>query len=248
MNTPADAASVVLLRDHRDPFQVYMLHRHRGHKFMADVWVFPGGKVDDADRRGDADTTGLRVAAVRETFEEARILLARNTAQRLDDLAELRHRLNAGEVTFRQLLENHQLEPAVDDLVFFAHWITPEFESHRYDTRFFAVEAPPDQTARHDDGETTGGAWLTPRQAIEHYRNEEIELAPPTLRILERLDEFNGVDEALHRLRAEGTPTTIEPRLDEEASEPTLILHDDPDAAPGGVTRMVLRDGQWFSG
>ena len=257
------AATVVLLRITDEPLQVFLLRRHGGHEFMANRWVFPGGRLDDAD--GD-----LRITALRETFEESGLLLARRPDEdhyldlrdpRLaDQFQALRHQVDQGALTLPQLLHQQNLEPAVEDLHFFAHWITPDFESRRYDTRFFAARAPAHQAATHDDGETTQGQWWTPTDAINAYRDGQILLAPPTLRVLEELAQITTPKAFFDDLQQRPAPPTILPHpLQLESGEVALALPGDPDypdehaeldhiePVRDGVTRMILRDGQWFS-
>lgn len=290
MTSLKDAATVVVLRPDTDCFELYMLRRHGGHDFMPDVWVFPGGGVEPRDRKVDRtglsdgfDTerarrrldedldgptaVGLHVAAIRETFEEAGLLLARKTGgdPAVDDepdapwLEQLRKHVDDGDRPLTELAADHDLVVDVDRLVYFAHWITPHFEDHRFDTRFFAAPAPPNQTADPGTRESTGGRWWSPRAALGAYRDEDIELAPPTVRILEELSEFESVDGLLDQLRDRPAPPIILPTVDTEADEPILLLPGDPDypdddprltaATPvrDGVTRMVRRDGQWWS-
>ena len=281
-----DAATVVVLREQGSPFEILMLRRHHGHEFMANAWVFPGGRVEERDRthkftehlKGfdavgsggrledevDAQTAlGLYCAGLRETFEEAGLLIAcehredslsfesPSRAKRFDTL---RNAVDAGELGLAELAEEEELEFDAEGLVYFAHWITPDFEPKRYDTRFFAALAPPSQQHSHDEAETTHSAWWTPEEAIERYRNEEILLAPPTLRILEELQRFSGPDEALRGLRSRPTPPAIMPHpVEVDGDRIVLALPGDPeypggvDAPEDGVTRMERRDGQWFS-
>lgn len=289
-----DAATIVVLREGEAPFEVFMLRRHHGHAFMANAWVFPGGKLDardkevvlkgqlsglDADeaarRMGgkvDGETAlGLYVAALRETFEESGLLLARRRGddevlsfedpQTRRHFDELRRAVDEAEMGMGELCRGEDLVLCAEELIFFAHWITPHFESRRYDTRFFVAHAPSRQRPSHDERESTNSAWWTPEEAIERYRREEILLAPPTLRILEELAAYSSVEEAMDSLRKRPCPPTILPHLHEESSgeEMVLLLPGDPEfpahdprlsmAEPvvQAVTRMVCRQGQWYS-
>ena len=216
---------------------------------MADAWVFPGGAVDDADRHLEADP--FAVAAIRETYEESGLLLAYPnggssflTNSQMPPHAWRQH-LDNGAVTVADLLDEFQLTPALNALSLMAHWITPPFETRRYDTRFFIAAAPQNQRHAHDEHEMSDSAWWSPRQTIERYRQSSIHLAPPTLRILERLLRFESVDDALDHLADAPPPAPIMPQLLEEADEPTLLLPGDD--LPQGVTHLVRRGGQWFS-
>ena len=257
---------------------------------MPDKWVFPGGRVEARDRIADRFqqlaalapdeavdrlggavdkplAVGLHLAAVRETFEEARLLLAEpsdesrpvaiDDAKTIDEMDRWRHAIDDGDSDLEELADEFDLVFRADRLVYFAHWITPEFESRRYDTRFFVAETPPRQTARHDGDETTGGDWFRPDEAIERYRDGELQLAPPTLSVLEDFSRFAGVDELLEAIDSRPAPPAVHPHLLEDADEVTLVYPGDPEypsdtgertaSMPGGRTRMVRRDGQWFS-
>lgn len=287
--TPKHAATAALVRSGDDGIETLMLRRHSGHEFMPDKWVFPGGRVESRDRiadrsqrladlnpeqavkrlggRIDEETAvGLHLAAIRETFEEARLLLAKRSDaadlvaieedETADEMERWRHRIDDGEAGLEELAGQRDLVFAADRLVYVAHWITPEFESRRYDTRFFVAKTPARQTARHDGTETTRGGWFTPQEAIRKYRAGELELAPPTLSTLEDFARFDGVDELIADIRSRPTPPAVHPHVLEEADEPTLVFPGDPQypsgesdagSMPGDSTRMVRRDGQWYS-
>lgn len=279
MSEIRDAGTVVVLREYDGAMQVFMMRRHHGHAFMAERWVFPGGRIEASDRApelaefvDDFDNDeglplALYIAALRETFEEAGLLFARRCDQdstiAFDDcgpFAKLRAAVDAGEVSMLELCRREDLRLRVEALHFFAHWITPEFESRRYDTRFFAAVAPDCQVPCHDDHELTHSAWWTPREAIEKYRNEQILLAPPTLCVLEELSNFASPDAFLADLPTRQAPPTILPHpTGTDGGEVLLLLpgdpeypHDDPALAAAtpisaGKTRILRRDGQWYS-
>ena len=163
---PRPAATVLLLRDGAAGIEVFMQVRHQDMKFASGALVFPGGRVDPEDHALAADgvrspvTVGrdplagaLRVAAIRETFEESGVLLARPRGEaRLIPIERLRG-LDAARRDFAQMLADEDLVLAVDLLVHFAHWITPVHNPRRFDTHFFALAAPEDQLAAHDGNE-----------------------------------------------------------------------------------------------
>ena len=290
-----DAATVVVIRGHQKSLQLLMLRRHHGHEFMANAWVFPGGSLDDRDgdphlakriagldageaarRLGDGTeperALALYVAALRETFEEAGLLLARRCGEdqplALDDPAvsrrfeDFRTHVDEGRWGLAEVCRRENLILECDKLAYLAHWITPDFESRRYDTRFFIAPAPPQQRPSHDDGETTHRAWWTPGEAIERYRDGEILLAPPTLRILEELSDYSSFEQLFEDVRRRPAPPAILPHpIDGDSRELILTLPGDPEypgefsestestgeASRDGITRMVRREGQWFS-
>jgi 8-oxo-dGTP pyrophosphatase MutT (NUDIX family) len=195
--------------------EVFMARRHADTVFVGGAYVFPGGRVDPEDAIDPAYCAGIDeavanrrlglrkgglahfVAAIRECFEEAGVLLAYDRSGSLLEFAdptveahfkELRDRLNAGDLSIQQIAEREQLRLATDRIEYWSHWITPMGEPRRYDTRFFATLAPESQTAAHDDWELTGSAWVTPREALERGARREWKIIFPTLRTLEALD------------------------------------------------------------
>jgi 8-oxo-dGTP pyrophosphatase MutT (NUDIX family) len=199
---PRHAATVMLLRDGADGPEVFMVRRHGLSDVLGGAYVFPGGKVDADDAqpallaRADRPAADLHaalgepaldpetaasmfVAALRETFEEAGLLLAGGAAA--VDPARAAALAREG-LAFGELLARLDASLAVGRLVPFTRWITPvipSVQSKRFDTRFFAVRVAGDTVARHDDRETTESEWLAPRAALERYWAREIALAPP---------------------------------------------------------------------
>jgi len=215
---PAPAATVILLRDSAAGPEVLMLARHARSEFLPDMYVFPGGRVEDADHelaervaglsRGEARARlgsvpaelalGFFVAAVRETFEESGILLARRrgSAELLDEASATAlacHRLDVqtGDASFRDLVLGEDLVLAAELLSVHAHWVTPEDSPRRFDTIFFATETPPGQQALHDGVELTDHAWLRPEQALEDFRAGRRQMIIPTWANLETLSGFS---------------------------------------------------------
>jgi 8-oxo-dGTP pyrophosphatase MutT (NUDIX family) len=176
------ASTVLLLRDGAEGLEVFMVVRHHQIDFASGALVFPGGSVDPGDRAiaeglpglGGPEAGALRIAAIRETFEECGVLLARpRGAAALVDAARLtaieaahRAALCRGERPFAEILAAEDLVPATDHLVHFAHWITPASRPKRFDTHFFLADAPADQLAAHDGGESVDSVWIRPAQAL----------------------------------------------------------------------------------
>ena len=273
---PRDAATVLVLRDAAGGgFEVFMVRRHGKSGFMAGAHVFPGGKLDDADRdpalltralgrsaeecaaalgEDDAPTAaGLFAAAIRETFEEAWVLLAEGVepAER-PALHAAREALQRGERTLLSVAEELDLRPRFDALVPQARWITPVVEPRRYDTRFFLADAPPAQEAAHDRRETTAGEWLGPGAALDAEREGRISLPPPTYRTLQWLAEFDTADAALAAAR-ERTPPTLQPVFHDPGDGAFVLalpgdpLHPVSEPAFAGPTRFVLEKGRWWA-
>jgi len=226
---PVASATVLLVRDGASGLEVFMVERHHQVDFASSALVFPGGKVDPADRAAELrprcagaaalgdDELALRVAAVRETFEESGVLIARRRgaaallaqAEAAPIEARARAELLAGRVGFGEIAAREDLELACDALVPFAHWITPEFMPKRFDTRFYLVAAPPDQAAAHDGRESVDSLWIAVARAIEDARAKRRSIIFPTLRNLVKLGRSHSVAEALERARREPVVTVL---------------------------------------
>ena len=209
------AATVMLLRDSNDGLEVFMLRRTTTAAFASGMYVFPGGKVDDADGEGD---DGYVIAAIRECYEEAGVLLAtdENGIVVTDGHPSLAHRhaVHEGEIELRALCSRHHVRPAIGDLVWVSHWITPIGESsRRFDTRFFIAVAPPGQTSRHDDNETIASEWVAPSEGLRRQASGELTMMPPTIKNLEFLVGHDHAQSAMDSARLLGRPEPILPRL-----------------------------------
>ncbi|GAB3671258.1 NUDIX hydrolase [Salinisphaera aquimarina] len=223
-----EAATVALLRDGSDDgrtqLQVLLLRRHGGHVFAANAYVFPGGAVDPADSdtvlagriRAGLDyanaclgDTGHAVAywtaAIRECFEEAGLLLACDCSH-VDESRRLsaREALNAGTRGWAEVVDDMALHFRLDELAYFAHWVTPAGAPKRYSTRFFAALAPDAQSALSDGFETIRAWWATPAEALAANDRGEIHLMTPTRATLERLCDYEDAESALAGLVEEG--------------------------------------------
>lgn len=243
------AATIMLLRDRSAELEVFMVQRHHEIDFAKGALVFPGGKVDPADSaddvrarcRGtddlDAAALTIRVAAIRETFEESGVLLARpRGGDALVDAAwladiEARHRadLEASRTTLGRILTSENLELACDLLVPFAHWITPEVLPKRFDTWFFLVAAPADQIALHDGRETVDSVWTTVADAVAARDAGERTIVFPTLTNLRKLGRSHSVAEAMQAAR-QGRIVTVLPRVGkDDDGELSLFLPEEAD-------------------
>jgi 8-oxo-dGTP pyrophosphatase MutT (NUDIX family) len=237
------AATVMLLRDGDDGVEVFMMQRTLNAAFARGQFVFPGGKVDDADHGevfepmcdglDDAhasqllgiDHGGLAwlVAAVREVFEEAGVLLARPSGSEdvvsLDDPAvadrygEARHAIHEGRLTLAEFCAQEGLLLLVDRIRLVDHWVTPMGERRRFDTRFFVAAAPPAQHPLHDDKETIASLWVRPEDALAMWKAGELQMFPPTLASLRWLSGFPDVAAAIAGASEIGIPPVVLPRL-----------------------------------
>jgi 8-oxo-dGTP pyrophosphatase MutT (NUDIX family) len=242
---PRDAATIMLLR--QDPggqvpgVEAYLLRRTRELDFAPGACVFPGGSVDEQDAEvqipwagpapaefagllgtSQARARALICAAVRETFEEAGVLLAGPSPIALVDdsaaLARDRHSLLEGSTSFGELLRRRGLMLRADLLTPWARWITPEASPRRFDTWFFAAALPPGQTAGLMAGlaaglaqaksrEADSGTWLRPGAALASARAGEITLLPPTVVTLSELAAYEDITGILSQRRV------VAPRL-----------------------------------
>jgi 8-oxo-dGTP pyrophosphatase MutT (NUDIX family) len=223
--TPRPAATVLLLRDRANGIEVFMQVRHQDMKFASGALVFPGGRVDPEDHALAADaalspaTVGLdrlggalRVAAIRETFEESGVLLARPRGEAALVSAEQLRNVSAGSHGFAQMLTDAGLVLAADLLVHFARWITPVQNPRRFDTHFFALAAPIDQLAAHDGTESVESMWIAPRDVVAGSEAGRFKLVFATLMNLRRLDRYATVAEALDAA-ARAKVVTVTPEL-----------------------------------
>lgn len=215
----------MLVRDAPD-LQVFMLRRNAAGTWVPGASVFPGGAVDDDDRSDaaarrcptltderasvrlgvPAGGLGFWVAAIRESFEEAGVLLARHrsgAALDLTDLDAARAALNRGERRFLDVLAERDVDLDVDALHVFSHWITPEGSPRRYDTWFFVALAPDGHTYLHDDGETVASTWTRPADALARADAGEIDLIFPTRRTLEVLAGFERAADVVDAARGD---------------------------------------------
>jgi 8-oxo-dGTP pyrophosphatase MutT (NUDIX family) len=275
---PRPAATVIVLRDTASGPEVFMVRRHEGTAFMGGAHVFPGGRVDAADHQGDAawcdgvehatlqlpdlradDAVAYHVAAARELFEEAGVLLARNASGEFVSLTDAATRdrfrhdrtaVHSGETTLRTVLERERLRLALDVLILFAHWVTPPIDTRQFDTRFFVTRVPPHQTPVHDDTETTHSVWMTPSVAIAQSQADRIVLPPPTWSTIRELEPFTTVDEALAWARtrrvARRQPVLIEQEGLRMLVVPGDPLHPEADAGESlAETRFVFKNRGW---
>lgn len=247
MTTPPDkaaprpAASVVMIRDGAQGIEAFMIERHQGagHAFSGAL-VFPGGKVDEEDRatgwaglqRPTTEGPALEfwIAAVRETFEESGILLARSGPSGAlvggDDAARIVADARStpaasgasdpaplARIDFAELLRREKLVPAVDALIHFGHWITPLWAPRRFDTHFFLVGAPATQRVLLDADESAAGMWMRPADVLTQADAGKRSLVAVTRFTLELLDTWSGVAEATEAARRRRIVTVLPERV-----------------------------------
>ena len=212
--TARPAATVAVLRDRLGEIEVFLVKRNAKTVFFPHAHVFPGGRVDaeDADvviEGGDRDrermacpnAAAYQAAAIRETYEEAGILLAEGEGD-----PETRERLHQRKETLLEAAERLGWVLNAEHLVYWSWWVTPEVEPRRYTARFFVAGITGGDTAAHDKVETVDSEWLTPAAALQSFREGALFLAPPTYRTLVELSEFASVSEVLQAARDRATP------------------------------------------
>jgi glyoxylase-like metal-dependent hydrolase (beta-lactamase superfamily II)/8-oxo-dGTP pyrophosphatase MutT (NUDIX family) len=221
------AATVLLLRDGSPGPEAFLLQRTKSAAFLAGAHVFPGGALDKADQdprvlrrvhglseeeanaRLGVPAGGLAywVAAVRECFEEAGILLAQGedghalSAARTAQLAQFRGALHSGKLAFAEFLEKERLLLRAHDLAYFGHWITAPGRARRFDTRFFLALAPHGQEGAHDGTELIASLWLRPQEALEREAGGAMDLVFATKNTLADLARFARAKDALEHAR-----------------------------------------------
>jgi 8-oxo-dGTP pyrophosphatase MutT (NUDIX family) len=262
------AATVTLVRDTPTGLEVLMLQRNFQSGFMPGMFLFPGGALDPGDRAAAvlARCAGLDderasaalgtsdgglaywAAAIRESFEEAGVLLAYaengelvnpGDPARIARFAEYRRRLNGGEDILAEMLQQEGLQLAVDRLTYFSHWITPVTAPRRYDTRFFVAVAPQGQEALPDNVEAIHHVWVNPPAAVQRHREGKFKMRTPTIRTLETFADYDKVDTLIAALRAQPTIPALLPRI---GSKGQRLMPGDP-----GYDDLAAADeqGQW---
>lgn len=252
--TPRPAATVILVRTAASgSVETFLLKRHEASAFMGGNFVYPGGRMEPADKdrgilpycrglnldsataaeRADEDELlGYRVCAVRELFEEAGILLAcKNSGESgcadpitdPDRLAAYRPQIDRKEISMTELARRENLFYAFDQLFFVDRWITPEARNIRFDTRFYLAFCPEGQRASSDQVETVQGLWMSPREALEANLKGSIALSPPALETLEMLSPFDTRLSILKFIESR-KPRTVLPILTEAKDGPVILF------------------------
>ena len=294
---PKKAATVILLRDKKpEGFEVFLLKRHEKSSFMGGNFVYPGGRVDRDDGSleicsfskgitfdeahkilggtfSPEESFAHWIAAIRELFEEAGVLLAYaqnedlvqiKNQDELNKFSNYRSLLQKGGITICQMAQEEKLLFALDQLLYYAHWITPEARSERFDTRFFLAQYPIGQEASHDQKETTAGIWITPQKALEENLNGEVMLSPPTLKTLEDLSRFKSIGEVLYSFKAREIRPIL-PILTKISDNPLIVFPWDPEynlfkrgeipvpidhgrlsQPDDNTTRLLMKEGRWL--
>tara|TARA_A100001037_G_scaffold227646_1_gene205640 strand:- start:1427 stop:2173 length:747 start_codon:yes stop_codon:yes gene_type:complete len=236
------AATVIIVRAAPSSFEIFMVRRTAGAAFAGGMYVFPGGRVDGDDhlhkydewRVGPSDAQsaqrdalgaewrGFWIAGIRESFEEAGLLLAYGEDGELvnyDDpdtharFEAYRNPLHAGEINLRDICQRENVRLAVDRMHFHDRVVTPVGRPRRFDTRFFIADAPPSQAGQHDEKETVDSVWITPEQALARNDAQEFGLMSVTRAQLKGLAAHESNTSVIAAARARQTFSVTRPVL-----------------------------------
>jgi len=274
------ASTVILVRQKNQGFEVYLLKRSTKAGFMGGLYVFPGGVVDTEDKELDfwgpridilpdqmenqvggkglsiEETLGFSIAAIRETLEEAGVFIAsqRDKARKeMTDICTFRLKKDLPKSWFKTRMMAEDWILSVASLGRWSHWITPELMKKRFDTRFFIVFMPEDQTCATDNMETTHGIWLTPQEALEQNLESRVPLSPPTVVTLTQMLKFNTFSDLKQEIQTRFWGDSISPRLVTTSKGPVILEPWDPMFNREGeidtldLEKKVLPPGSWFS-
>ena len=259
MSVPArDAATVLLLREDAHGLEVFLVRRNTVVDFMAGAHVFPGGKVDGED--SDPSLVGrlrgalepgtppqLYIAAIRETLEEAGVLLGESLhKERLGLARQALHERKP----FTTVVADLDVTFDAGLLVPWTRWVTPVASPKRFDARFFLAAVPAEQLASHDEHETTESTWIRPLDAIEQVEQARMVVAPATYKCLAVLATYASLRDAFADARAH-PPRTWCPVVRMEDGKRLILLSDDPEhpdrfARMPGPTRMFFDGGRFL--
>ena len=239
------AATVILMREEiKGDFEIFMVKRSSRSTFGS-LYVFPGGKLYPEDSENDlypycegmnneeaSKQLGIKdnglsfwIACIRECFEEVGVLLTNPDDSILQDtykLTKLRKELNNKEITFKEICVSESLRLRTKNIVPCAHWITPDIETKRFDTRFFLAKVNAKQLASHDGFELTESFWIKPADALAKLKNGEMNMILPTIKNIEKLAEFSSSTEAFNYFEGLGD-----------------------NAIPPILPKFIKKDGEW---
>jgi len=260
------SATILLVRDGRAGLEVFMVERHHEIDTASGASVFPGGKLAEGDSDPalrascdgaeglDDEGLALAVAAIRESFEECGVLLARREgeaelldAASVEALQDFRAAFETGTLAMTDFVRDHKLRLACDALVPFARWITPIVVPKRFDTHFYLTAAPADQAALHDGGETVDSIWIRPEAALREANAGTRPIVFPTRLNLMLLAQTPSVSAALAAARAREV-VAVQPEIEDRDGDKAVCI---PAAAGYPINEVpvtVARGGAWPDG
>ena len=251
------ASTVLIIRNGNTGIEVFMVVRHHEIDFASGALVFPGGKVDTndydeklknlsyIDEESESENIPFKIAAIRESFEEANVLFANDntsnslvSVNRLKNLNQWREKFNNNTTSMIEFASTEGLSFSTKNLIPFAHWITPEKMPKRFDTRFYIAEAPKDHEGEHDGSESVDSIWISPQQALEDCYSKKRTIIFPTRLNLEKLSKSSSVEEALDRAR-NSKIVTVMPSISKIEGEAFLTI---PENAGYGIIKEPLKN------
>ena len=251
------ASTVLVIRDGVDDIEVFMVVRHHQIDFASGALVFPGGKVDESDLNPELrrhvvtekeisdEELSYKIAGIRECYEEADVLFAYEqnekeiiSSGKLKKLAQWREKFNNKKGSMFDFAVKENIKFNLDNLIPFAHWITPKMMSKRFDTYFYIAEAPKDHIGKHDGKESIDSIWISPKQALEDCIAEKRTIIFPTRMNLEKLSKFRTVSEALEEVKKE-TVITVEPKIEKNEDGVFLTI---PEKAGYGLIKEPIEN------
>ena len=223
---PLLAATIVLVRDSPNGYEVFMVERPATGAFPK-LYVFPGGKIEHYDTGLDEycptftdeqasqvlnlNENGLRfwVGVIRECFEECGVLYAQQNGELLaprtegekQQLLRWARKTSSSPEQFQKLLARKKFTLATDELIYFSHWITPEGAPNRLNTRFFLSKLPPEQRANAQTNEVASSCWIQPKEALHKYATKAWRMILPTLTTLRMLCDYANTDDLIAQVR-----------------------------------------------
>lgn len=275
-----DASTLILVKEQYNDVLVYLLKRNPKSSFMGGLYVFPGGVVNDTDRESDIwepfidmsprqikkkfcssdfskeEAMASGIAAIRETLEEAGILIADPkcvSSEILKRLSKDRFKKNRAPSWFRAEIRLENLILAFSKLFPWSHWITPQLVKKRFDTRFYIARIPDNQHCAVDNFEATDGIWISPVTALEKNLDGIIPLSPPTMVTLTQLLKFKTFTHLKTEMKKRTWKSPVSPRMIFTPEGPVILEPWDPsfNSQEGidtkNVDRKVLSPGSRFS-
>lgn len=246
---PKPSASVLLIRDGENGLEVFMLKRNESLSFSPGFWVFPGGALDPDEQQADMsqedETKAFQKAAIRETFEESRFLLANNIDGQALSTKQYQEFLQAADWPdgfkehgdFSAQLGKQGLMPSFEQLHYLACWITPKQAKKRFLTRFFIATAPASQEGSCDGGETTASQWQDVGELSVEMDEGKVQLMFPTEMNCRWLNRFDSVAEVLVAMKEHSAPE-VTPRIEKRESGIWLNI---PEEAGYGLTEKFMQ-------
>jgi recombination protein RecT len=250
---PRPAATILLLREGVDGFEVLMTRRSATASFAPGAYVFPGGALDSSDASEHAqhvsvarpsqslEQRAFSVASIREAFEELGVLLAYRADGSMADGSDVARLDRAQDANFLKQMEDHGYRLAVDQVWWLCHWITDRDLPKRFDARFFVARMPAGQVPVADEGEQFEPVWITPKRALERHAAGEFTMIFPTIRTLRRLAGHGGIDSVIDSCRTEKPLFVSSPRGGMVRGEVERFSEEEMEF---GELELVAPDGQ----